>query len=274
MAQELNKAINSASVEIESQRAIAEAQGQLTLAKKFPRDTLAAMAEMKDACKYPAFAAIAFYTVPNRGTGLSIRAAEEIARIYGNIQYGHRELSRGTGKSEIEVFAWDMEKNNRSIRQITVEHVVDTKNGPKKLTDQADIDNKIANVAAKQMRGRILALVPKFMVAECINDCKKTLSGGNDVPIAERIKSMLSAFAKINVSKKQIEKYIGFSLNDVSTDEIADLIGVYNAIKEGAPIEDYFKSGKTAIDPSKKEEIEKELTIEESIEHTEEEVWE
>lgn len=274
LIQKVTGEINAASVEIESQRAIAEAQGQLTLAKKFPRDTLAAMAEMKEACKYPSFAAVAFYTVPNRGSGLSIRAAEEIARIYGNIQYGHRELSRSKGKSEIEVFAWDMEKNNRSIRQITVEHVLDTKNGSKKLTDQADIDNRIANIAAKQMRGRILALVPKFMVAECIEDCKKTLAGGNDMPMAERVKRILAVFAALKISQKHLEKYIGNPISEITLDQIADLTGVRNAIKEGANISDYFDIKTPSVDREKiKAEIEEQpKTEQEPIE--EDEVWE
>lgn len=165
--------VNAGAVAIEQERAIAEAQGQLILAKKFPRDVNAAYAELMEACKLMAFASVAFYTVPQGGqkvTGPSIRLAEEIARVYGNFEFGHRELSRSEatpttfGRSEIEVYAWDKEKNNRSIRQITVLHVMDTREGPKKLRDQRDIDNKIANVASKQVRGRILSSVPKWLV--------------------------------------------------------------------------------------------------------------
>ena len=88
--------------------------------------------------------------------------AEQIAQVFGNFQYGHRELSRDNKKSEVEIYAWDKQTNNRQIRQLTVLHVLDTRDGPKKLRDQKDIDNKIANVASKQMRGRILAMMPKW----------------------------------------------------------------------------------------------------------------
>lgn len=233
--------INQGAVAIESERAIAEAQGKLTLAKKFPRSMTAAISDFLEACNSPAFAATAFYSVPNRGSGPSIRFAEEAARCYGNFVYGHRELSRGDGKSEIVVYAWDMEKNNESPRQITVMHILDTKNGPKKLTDQADIDNKIANVASKQMRGRILALMPKHMIAAGIEACKRTLAGGGEKPISERILGMSQAFGRFGVNTAHLEAYLGHKVDDTTTDELADLMGIYNAIKDGAKASEYFK---------------------------------
>lgn len=188
----------------------------------------------------PAFAQSAFYTVPNRGSGPSIRFAEEVARVYGNFEYGHRELSRETGKSEVEVYAWDKEKNNYSKRQLTVMHIVDTKHGPKKLTDQADIDNKIANVASKQIRGRILALMPKWLVQDAIEACKKTLTGASDEPVSVRVRKMTQAFAKYGVNGGHLEAYLGHKLEDTTLDELVDMTGIFNALKEGAKPSEYF----------------------------------
>lgn len=233
--------INHGAVAIESERAIAEAQGKLTLAKKFPRSMTAAMSDFMDACNNQEFAKTAFYTVKNRGSGPSIRMAEEAARCYGNFVYGHRELSRSEGKSEIEVYAWDMEKNNESKRQITVMHILDTADGPRKLTQQADIDNKIANVASKQMRGRILALMPKHMMAAGIAAAKLALAGGGEKPISERILAMSKAFGKFGVTSTHLTTYLGHSIDDTTLDELADLMGIFNAIKEGAKASEYFK---------------------------------
>lgn len=239
----LPSAANTGAVSVEQSRAIAEAQGQLILAKRFPRDLNAAYAELMEACKLPALASVAFYTLP-RGkssvTGPSIRLAEEIARVYGNFQYGHRELSRDDKKSEVEVYAWDMEKNNYSKRQITVMHVLDTREGPRKLRDQKDIDDKIANVASKQVRGRILALVPKWLSEAAIAACRETLAGKSEIPVAERVRKMTQAFAKFGVTTKHLESFLSHSLDTVDTDEIADLTGIFNAIKDGAKIADYF----------------------------------
>lgn len=246
-----NQNANIGAIAIEQERAIAEAQGQLTLAKRFPRDLNAAYAELMEACASPAFAATAFYSVPNRGSGPSIRFAEEVARVYGNFIYGHRELSRSEGKSEIEVFAWDMEKNNRSVRQLTVMHVVDTKYGPKPCRDQSDIDNLIANKASKQIRGRILALLPKWLVAEAIEKCKATIAGTGEEPIPVRVRKMINAFAKYGVNTDHIAKYIGHSLDDVTLDELIDLTGVFNAIREGAKPSEYFAGDEHQQDEKK-----------------------
>lgn len=246
-----NQNANIGAIAIEQERAIAEAQGQLTLAKRFPRDMNAAYAELMEACASQAFAATAFYAVPNRGSGPSIRFAEEVARVYSNFQYGHRELSRSEGKSEVEVFAWDMEKNNRSTRQLTVMHVVDTKYGPKPCRDQSDIDNLIANKASKQIRGRILALLPKWLVAEAIEKCKQTLAGTTDEPVQVRVRKMINAFAKYGVNTDHLERYIGHTLDDVTLDELIDLTGVFNAIREGAKPSEYFAGDEPQQDEKK-----------------------
>ena len=241
--------VNAGAVAIEQERAIAEARGQMQLAKMFPRDLNAVYAELMEACKLPAMANVAFYSVPQGGskvTGPSIRLAEQIAACVGNFEFGHRELSRveatatSFGRSEIEVYAWDKEKNNRSIRQITVLHVLDTKDGPRRLRDQKDIDNKIANVASKQARGRILALLPKWLVEAGIEECKKTLAGNNDQPLSVRVRAMTQAFAKFGVTTEHLEKHLGHSLDGVLADELVDLTGVFNALKEGASPSEFF----------------------------------
>ena len=237
--------VNAGAVEIESQRAIAEAQGQLILAKRFPRDLNAAYAELMDSCKLQALARVAFYSVPRgqgKVSGPSIRLAEEIARVFGNFEFGHRELSRTDGKSEVEVYAWDKEKNNRSIRQITVMHTIDTQQGPRKLRDQKDIDDRIANVASKQARGRILALMPKWLVESAIEECKKTLAGTNSEPIAVRVRKMTQGFATYGVNTDHLERYLGHKLDDTTLDELIELIGVFNAIRDGAKPSEYFEA--------------------------------
>lgn len=257
LARMMSSSINAGAVTIETERAVAEARGQIQLAKMFPRSVTAATTEFMDACKSPEFASTMFYTVPNRGSGPSIRFAEEAARCYGNFEYGHRELSRvnGTkdvaGKSEVEVYAWDKEKNNYNRRQIPVMHCVDTKYGVKILTDQTDIDGRIANVASKQMRGRILALLPKHMVAAGITQGKRTLAGDNEKPLSSRVIAMAQAFSKFGVTNIHLTKHLGHSVDDTTIDELADLIGMHNAIRDGAKASEYFDIEEKSDDASK-----------------------
>lgn len=235
------EAINMASVMVEQERAIAETRAQIQLAKMFPRSMAKVNADFIEACKSRSFAEKAFYSVPNRGSGPSIRFAEELARCFGNFEYGHVELSRSDGRSVVRVFAWDKENNNRASRDITVNHVRDTRQGSYPLTSQADIDGLVANVAAKNMRGRILALVPKAILASGIEECQKTLAGKNEESIAARVAKMVSVFSGYGVKTDQISEYIGHSVDDANIEDLTNLMGVFNAIREGARVSDYFK---------------------------------
>ena len=117
--------INQGTVAIEASRAIAEAQGKLVIAKKFPRNEIAAYAKAMEACQRPTMAAKAFYSFP-RGNqtveGPTIRFAEELARCWGNIDYGIKELSQDDGKSEMQAYAWDLETNAQSVQNFTNPH--------------------------------------------------------------------------------------------------------------------------------------------------------
>ncbi|ECZ0806915.1 hypothetical protein F7430_22485 [Salmonella enterica] len=236
--------VNAGAVTIEAQRAITEAQSKIQLAKMFPRNETDAFNKLLFSCSHPGFAEEAFYSLPRGNqniSGPSIRLAEEIARLYGNFTYGHRELSRSNGKSEVEVFAWDVENNNYTSRQITVVHVQDTKSGSYALRSQADIDTRIANIASKQLRGRILSLIPKWMLSEAVAKCRETLAGGQDTAQREaRVEALVARFASKGVNKAALEKYLGHPLKLITNDEMADLFGVYTAIKEGSAINEFF----------------------------------
>jgi hypothetical protein len=239
----MSSAVNAGAVNIEQERAVAEARGQIQVAQMFPRKLVEARDELMAECDCIEFAQVAFYNVPRAGgsvSGPSIRLAEAAAVAYGHMIWGHRELSRSDDKSEVEVFAWDMQKNNKRVRQVTVNHYRDTKNGPVKLRDEKDIQDKIANVASKQMRGCILAIVPKSFTEAAIARCKLTLSGGGGVPMRERLARMVDAFSKLGVGVDLLAKRLGHSLDTTNGDELADMIGIYNAIKAGDKIADHF----------------------------------
>lgn len=79
---------------VEQSRAVAEVAAAVQVAKSFPRDTNRATENMRELCGRLAVAARAFYSVPNRGSGMSIHIARELARIWQNVDYGVRELRR------------------------------------------------------------------------------------------------------------------------------------------------------------------------------------
>lgn len=251
----LGAGVNAGAVAIEQQRAVAEALGKLYVAKQFPRNVNQAFIDALAACDQMSLASVAFYAVPRgqqKVTGPSIRLAEELARCWGNIEYGHKELSRVSakgsepGRSEVLVYAWDQQTNTYVHRQLTVLHVLDTRDGPRPLRDQKDIDDKIANVTSKQVRGRLLAVLPKFMVQAAIDRCKQTIEkGGKELPLSVRVRNMVAAFAEMGVTESQIAAYLEHSLETMTIDDLVTMTTVFNAIKQGGEkVSDYFEPAK------------------------------
>ena len=242
--------INQGTVAIEASRAIAEAQGKLVIAKRFPRDEVQAYNRVAQACQRKGIAEKAFYSY-NRGggtvSGPTIRFAEELARCWGNIDYGIKELSQDEGKSEMQAYAWDLETNAQSVQNFTNPHIREVGGKAKVLTSQRDIYEINANMGARRLRSRILAIIPTDLVDMAIAECKKTLAGNNDEPLIDRVKKMVVAFGKIGVTQEQIEKRLGRKVDTMTVDDFTDYIGIYNAIKQGeSKIADWFEAEKVA----------------------------
>lgn len=238
--------VNQGTVAIEANRAIAEAQGKLVIAKRFPRDQIRAFNDVQTLCQRKGIAEKAFYSY-KRGsevvTGPTIRFAEELARCWGNIDYGIKELSQDDGKSEMQAYAWDLETNTISVQNFTNNHVRETRDGKKKLTSERDIYEINANMGARRLRSRILAILPNDLVEMAIAECKKTLSGGGSIPLIDKVRNMVAGFAKLGVTKEQLEKYMKHKTEETTLSEITELVGVYNSIKNGdTKPSDWFES--------------------------------
>lgn len=228
--------INQGTIAIEANRAIAEAQGKLVIAKRFPRNQVDAFRNVMESCQRKGIAEKAFYSYKRGGqvvSGPTIRFAEELARCWGNIDYGIKELSQDDGKSEMQAYAWDLETNTISIQNFTNPHYRETKDGRKKLTSDRDIYEINANMGARRLRSRILAILPNDLVESAIAQCKKTLEGGNEIPLIDKVKNMVNGFGRLGVSREQLEKYMGHKIDETTAAEISELVGIYNSIKEG-----------------------------------------
>lgn len=242
--------INQGTVAIESSRAIAEAQGKLVIAKRFPRDETEARIRIMNACQRPKLAESAFYSYPRGGetvTGVTIRFAEELARCWGNLDYGIKELSRDHGKSELQAYCWDLETNTISSQNFTNPHAKEVKKNIVELTSLRDIYEINANMGARRLRARILAIIPSDVVSDAIKECKKTLAGKNDTPLIDRVNNMVLCFSKIGVTKEMIEKRLKHTIQSMSQEELVEYRGIYNGLKDGSTkSSDWFEMPKSA----------------------------
>ena len=242
--------INQGTIAIEASRAIAEAHGKLVIAKRFPRDEVQSYAKAMEACQRPTMAAKAFYSFPRGGQtveGPTIRFAEELARCWGNIDYGIKELSQDDGKSEMQAYAWDLETNAQSVQNFTNPHQREQGKKMVTLTSQRDIYENNANMATRRLRSRILAILPAWFVEDAIAECKKTLAGQNDTPLIDRVKKMVVQFAKLGVTQEMIEKRLKRKIDTMTSEDFVEYVGIYNAVKGGeSKIADWFDAQKEA----------------------------
>lgn len=237
-----------ATIETESQRAVAEVQAAMILARRFPRDEKAAYDKIMTACERPSLAEKALYEYSKGGTGItgpSIRLAEAIAQIWGNINFGVRELSQRNGESTVESYAWDIESNTRQVKQFQVPHIRYSKaKGNTRLTDPRDIYEAVANQGARRLRACILGIIPGDIVEAAVEKCEETMKAKADTSPAAQ-KKLVEVFAEFGVTKEMIEEKIQRHIDAITPGNIVSLRKIYNSMKDGmsSPI-DWFKGAK------------------------------
>lgn len=226
---------NQAMVAVEQERAMAEVQGAIVLAKRFPRNQIEALDRIQVACQRPGLAEQALYSYSRGGTeitGPSIRLAEAIAQNWQNLQFGIRELEQRNGESTVEAFCWDVETNTRHVKTFQVKHERHTKKGSYRLEDPRDIYELTANQGARRLRAAILAIIPGDVVEAAVSQCEQTLKAKADTS-PEAMKKLVEAFAPYGITKEQIEKRIQRRLDTITPAQLIQLRKIYNSLKDG-----------------------------------------
>lgn len=229
---------------VEAERQLAEVKGMIFMAKQFPRDKIAATERILNDCTRSTLAQGALYSYARGGTeitGPSIRLAEVIAQNWGNLDIGIRELEQKNGESIMQAFAWDLETNTRVVKNFTVKHVRDTRDGGKRLTSGRDIYELTANQGSRRLRACILSIIPGDVVEAAVNQCEKTLKAKVDMS-PEKIAAMVETFEAVGVTKLMIEKRIQCRIDAIKPAQVLHLRKIYTALKDGmANIKDFFE---------------------------------
>ena len=239
------KSASNAIAQSDQQRAIAEVQAAMVIARMNPRDQRASMDRILNACTRPSLADAAVYTYARGGTnisGPSIRLAEAMAQNWGNMQFGIRELSNAGGESVVQAYAWDVETNTRREVTFQVQHVRHTKSGAKKLDDPRDIYELVANQGSRRLRACILAVIPGDVTEAAVNQCEATMHAKADTS-AEAVSKLVAAFNQYGVTKEQIEKRIQRRMDAIQPAQIVALRKVYASLKDGmSTASEWFES--------------------------------
>lgn len=250
-------------IQIAQSRQAQEVQAAMVIAQKFPRDTMKSYSRIMEDCKRKTLAEKSVYAYPRGGTtvtGPSIRLAECMARAWGNMDFGITELERKAavgsipGESVIMTYCYDLETNTKSTTVFTVRHARDKniklENGQRKkiqeqLTDERDIYEMIANQGARRLRACILKMIPVDIVESAVEQCEKTMAGGNG-PLIDRVRAVVVAFQAYGVTQEMIENRLGHKIEATSEAELVQLKNMGNSIKDGAAArEDFFEMPQT-----------------------------
>lgn len=228
---------------IEQSRAVAEVQAAVLVAQQNRRNKAIAVEEMREATAQASVAERAFFKFPRGGqtvSGPSIHLARELARCWGNIQFGVTELRRDDdkGESEMQAYAWDLETNARNATTFIVPHKRDTKKGVVQLADMRDIYENNANNGARRLREAIFAVLPGWFVDEAQDRCNETLTKGGGVPLPQRIANGIAAFEAIGISRRQLEAKIGRPSKDWNEHDITALGVSLKSIRNGEVTKD------------------------------------
>lgn len=236
----------------ENARAIIAASFHMALTH--PRDTNQARVEMLESCTRPRFAESALYSKPVGGrkiTGLSIRAAEELIRLWGNIRVSTNVIYDDLDKRVLNICVMDLQTNSAYSQEVTLQKTVERKklkDGQVAISERVnsygevvylvhatedDFLNKQGSAISKVIRNYGLRLIPPDIKEEVIEQIQKTLTGNIEANRADEIKKITDAFYTLGVMPEALGKYLDQDLGSLSPQQIIDLRGTYTRIKEG-----------------------------------------
>lgn len=229
----------SQSTTIEQSRAVAEVQAAVVIAQERPRDVAGALAALEESCRQLPLAEVAWFRYSRAGSqisGESIHLAREVARCWGNLQYGISELGRddGAGVSEMRSYAWDLQTNTMNAQNFIVPHARDTKQGRKAIVDLRDVYENNANMGARRVREAIFAVVPRWFVDRAKDVCRQTLErGDSDKPLGQRISEAIAGFDGQHISRVQLETKLGRKSGQWTPGDLAALTVIYKSLQRG-----------------------------------------
>ena len=221
---------------------LSEIKGKMFLARQFPRDPEWSLQSAMKECQRKELAEAAQYEFPKGDSvvkGPSIRLVEVLARHWGNITSGVDEIESKDGETTIKSYAWDLETNVSDSKTFTVKHERSVGRGDnrriKKLTDERDIYEMVANKGARRKRACLLSVLPGWYVDAAVTACEETLrkSLTEGKSMKEVISSIVSAFSEFDISPAQIEDKLGKPVESLSKNDVVKLRHIYSAIKDG-----------------------------------------
>lgn len=210
-----------------------EVDSQIATAKRFPRSLRQFKQKALELATLDEDTARGcFYVLPRDGKnieGPSARLAEIVAGSWGNLRSQANIVDEDDKFITARGVCWDLE-NNVAI-SVEVRRRITNKYG-KKYND--DMIGTTANAACSiALRNAVFKVVP-MAVCKPIYEAARKVAIGDATTLASRRAKMLDHFAKMGVRPEQVYAKVGKQgVDDITLDDLAVLIGLSTAIRDG-----------------------------------------
>ncbi|OQA34773.1 MAG: hypothetical protein BWY56_01837 [Acidobacteria bacterium ADurb.Bin340] len=228
-------------------------EARFIMAMQRPRDLDMVRQRLLKECQRPTFAEVARYRKPiGKGVeGPSIRFAEAAIRCMTNIVVETLTVFDDREKRIVRVSVTDLEANVPYSKDVTIPKAVERrkpKPGDVVLRQRVNshgepvflieaTDDEILNqenaLISKAVRTLGLRLVPGDLIDEAMDAVMETLRNrdAQDPDAAKR--KLFDAFAGVGVTVDQIKEYLGHKGDVLNPKELADLRGLFSALRDG-----------------------------------------
>lgn len=259
----------------------AEVEMAMLSARRVPRDEDNAFQKIIRSCRRPRFAENVEYRFPRGGkqvSGPSVYLLREIAKAWGNLQYGFRVTQDDAEARTIRGYAWDLETNTRVELEDSFKKLIQRRiSGETRwiAPDERDLRELTNRRGAILVRECIRGLIPQDYIDAAVEQAAETLRADiADDPDGAR-KKIIAGFDKLNVKPAALKSFLGIPLEQASPAQLAELRAIYESIRDGnstwanysgkdEPKKRAKKTG--SLDPSKLKETKGEPEPEKKIE--------
>lgn len=173
-----------------------------------------------------------FYVLPRGGKkiqGPSVRLAEIIAAAYGNLRAGGRVTDESRDFVTAQGVCHDLE-NNLAITFEVKRRIVDSHGARYNIDMIGTTGNAAVSIS---LRNAILRVVPKALWLPLYNKAID-IAKGDEKTLEFRRDACLAGFDKLKITRAQVFEFLGVAgVNDIGLDQLVELIGLGNAIKNG-----------------------------------------
>lgn len=258
MNEEMQPQIITSPSEVIVQQDRAMIDSQVATAKQYPRNMMQAQNNaIAIVTNDLETAKTCIYALPRGGktiSGPSVHMAKIIAQFWGNMRAETKVIDIGQSQITSQAVCFDLE-NNLAIK-VEVKRSIMSKKG-RFNDDMITVTGNAANAIA--LRNAIYAVVPKSIVDKVFNAAKAKITGDisdEQKLIAKRTQVVDLLKDTYKVTEEEILASIGkASINHINGDDILNLIGFGQSIKDGdSTIDEVFRPTKAKNGKTKEEE--------------------